>query len=200
MNRLSKMFAELALESPDEATLSWACRTVLPKRHWTESSTLPVDETVLLRARRTQLPEQGEAEISTLLSVFVDDEKSVPEVLLPASSEEDYWLVSDSEGSSNESDASSPSSLPQARSTTPDTEVSSLSSSPILEATKSEPTKGEDIADFGEDLQALFHKVEVAEQSSVYGLGRLFGKEDAADPARPPDHLSRRYRQDHDTC
>lgn len=184
MNLLSKMFAELALESPDEAALSWACRTVLPKRHWTESSTLPVDETVLLRARRTQLPAQGEAETSTLLSKFIDDEESVLEVLLPvSSSEEDYWLVSDSEGSSNESNVSSPSSSPQARSTIPDTEVSSLSSSLVLEATKSEPTESEDMADYCEDLQALFHEDEVTEESSVYCLGRLFGNEDAAGPA-----------------
>jgi hypothetical protein len=144
---------EMFLETPDEADT----HTVFSRHHWPWPYNMPSDQVEISMARDTPLP-------------------------IPSFEEESLLLVSNGDDSSDESEALSASSS-RARSTTPDTEVSSPPSSPLLEAIKPKSSWAEDFLDFSEDLQELFHKNQVVKERSDYGHGRLTSDDDAAETA-----------------
>ncbi|KAF3038149.1 hypothetical protein E8E12_007104 [Didymella heteroderae] len=152
--------SEDAIQTPAGAVSSVVCRAeslrqLMPAPH----DQLP-DEVELTMAYETPLPQLDEAEI------LFDDAQLVYlfETLSISPSEETSSLITYSEESSNESNASS------CRSTTPGSEISSPTSSPDFEAAKPESPVVEDFFSLNEVLHALYHEHEVVGDNLEYGL------------------------------
>ena len=95
-----------------------------------------------------------------------EDMQELTSMSLPAPSAEEYReLCSDDEGSSDESDAHSLSSSPQAIPVTPDTDLSSWPSPQVLEAAKFELDGDKVMSDADEDLQHSSTEDEVMDDS-----------------------------------
>lgn len=134
-------------------------------------------EEILEDANQTPVPEVDGAESSAGDMQWVPTSHALP----LASYEETVLLDSDDEDSSDESDASCLSS-PLLRSTTPDSEVSSATSSEYLVATKPEFPVAEDGLDLCEAIQTLHLEEESDDHGTGSRIGGLSGNGDTTNP------------------